>query len=267
MERVAGFRGRGEWVERGEFNGGLRAVSVQGRFEQPQPWPLCGGSDWLDLCLNFNGRGRIEAGGSENFLDAGMIWVRRPMDGTVTLWRGSKTLHRFVHLWISRAFFERWSSPEDGSLKGWVDKWWDGPTVGLRGEAFSPWICPIPSAFLGWQTRLLNPPVPEALKSMWLEGKAMELFSTLMASRASPKPLFCERHRHEVRERIDRVRSSLERDLENPPSLEMLAGEVDWSPFHLSRQFKRETVSRCHSICGAYGWNGRRPCWRRANVM
>ena len=39
------------------------------------------------------------------------------------------------------------------------------------------------------------------------------------------------------RERVNRGRYLIERDLENPPSLEMLAQEVACSPFHLSRVF------------------------------
>jgi len=36
------------------------------------------------------------------------------------------------------------------------------------------------------------------------------------------------------------VKYLIERDLENPPTLEMLAGEVDCSPFYLSRLFAEE---------------------------
>ncbi len=45
------------------------------------------------------------------------------------------------------------------------------------------------------------------------------------------------------RERCERARFLLERDLENPPSLPMLAKEVQCSPFYLSRIFVQHVGS------------------------
>lgn len=43
------------------------------------------------------------------------------------------------------------------------------------------------------------------------------------------------------RERVERACYLIERDLENPPSLEMLGAQVGCSPFYLSRIFTQET--------------------------
>src|SRR5439155_22364149 len=51
---------------------------------------------------------------------------------------------------------------------------------------------------------------------------------------------FCMRHKRLARERVERVKEILGRDLANPPTLAMLGHEVGCSPFYLSRIFSRE---------------------------
>jgi AraC-like DNA-binding protein len=56
-----------------------------------------------------------------------------------------------------------------------------------------------------------------------------------------PKARFCSFHDQRNRERVERAQYLLERDLENPPSLKMLADEIGCSAFHLSRIFAEES--------------------------
>src|SRR5207253_2467852 len=51
---------------------------------------------------------------------------------------------------------------------------------------------------------------------------------------------FCMRQKRVARDRVERTKELLGRDLANPPSLEMLGQEVGCSPFYLSRIFSRE---------------------------
>ena len=48
------------------------------------------------------------------------------------------------------------------------------------------------------------------------------------------------RQKRVARERVERTKQLLERDLTNPPTLELLGQEVGCSPFYLSRIFSRE---------------------------
>ena len=48
------------------------------------------------------------------------------------------------------------------------------------------------------------------------------------------------RQKRVARERVERVKQVLARDLANPPTLEMIGQEVGCSPFYLSRIFSRE---------------------------
>src|SRR5438093_352909 len=51
---------------------------------------------------------------------------------------------------------------------------------------------------------------------------------------------FCMRQKRVARERVERSKELLSRDLANPPTLEMIGQEVGCSPFYLSRIFSRE---------------------------
>jgi AraC-like DNA-binding protein len=98
----------------------------------------------------------------------------------------------------------------------------------------------LPVSLMGARLELLQPPVPEAARPMWYRAKAIEILAQTLFAADPAGELFCQRHQRQNRERIERVRYLIERDLENPPSLEMLAQEVGCSPFHLSRVFAEQ---------------------------
>lgn len=81
-----------------------------------------------------------------------------------------------------------------------------------------------------------NPPSHLACLPVWYQAKVMEVAAlalyppTLDASDTEA--------RHLGRERIEKAMFLLERDLRNPPNLEMLAQELGCGVFHLSRIFK-----------------------------
>ena len=87
----------------------------------------------------------------------------------------------------------------------------------------------------------LEPPVQQAARGVWFQGKVLEILALTVFREDESRVFFCERHKRANRDRVERVRYLLERDLENPPSLEMLAQDVECSPFHLSRIFAGET--------------------------
>jgi len=86
---------------------------------------------------------------------------------------------------------------------------------------------------------LLKPPVSKPAQSLWYQSKALELMAHFLFTPKDPE-FFCMRQKRVARERVERTKELLVRDLANPPSLEMLGQEVGCSPFHLSRMFSRE---------------------------
>ena len=75
---------------------------------------------------------------------------------------------------------------------------------------------------------------------MWYRAKVLEILAQTLFLTDSARELFCQRHQRQNRERVNRVRYLIGRDLENPPSLDMLAQEVGCSPYHLSRVFAEQ---------------------------
>jgi AraC-like DNA-binding protein len=69
----------------------------------------------------------------------------------------------------------------------------------------------------------------------------LEILAQTFFPAEQPEELFCHRHQRANRERVEQACFLIARDLENPPSLEMLAERVGCSTFYLSRIFKEQT--------------------------
>jgi AraC-like DNA-binding protein len=88
--------------------------------------------------------------------------------------------------------------------------------------------------------QLLDPPVNPSARGLWYQSKITEILAHFLFQPEAPTELFCEQQHRLNRERCERVLFLLRRDMENPPSLQMLADEVGCSPFYLSRLFAQE---------------------------
>jgi AraC-like DNA-binding protein len=86
---------------------------------------------------------------------------------------------------------------------------------------------------------LTEPPVPKAAQILWYQSKALELMAHFLFEPKDPE-LFCMRQKRVARDRVERTKALLLRDLANPPAREMLGQEVGCSPCYLSRIFSRE---------------------------
>ena len=83
---------------------------------------------------------------------------------------------------------------------------------------------------------LAEPPVAKAAQILWYQGKALELMAHFLFAPKDPE-FFCMRQKRVARERVERAKELLARDLANPPTLEMLGQEVGCSPFYLEPDF------------------------------
>ena len=123
----------------------------------------------------------------------------------------------------------------------------------LQGQAGAKAFVVGQSMNLALQTiarALAEPPVNAHSPAgrMWYESKILELLSLLLFTLCvcrgpeaeSKKEMFCDRQKRLTRERVEQACAILRRDLENPPSLEMLAEQVGCGTFHLSRMFSQQ---------------------------
>ncbi len=190
----------------------------------------------LEICLNYTGEAELKAAKGKQDLSAGQLAIYTTRAQRPAAARKADSLHRFMTLELSAGFLrEQFSAVLDGILPG-VRKFLENP------RRFEPWleVGVLPSSLLSSRMQLLEPPVNNAALGVWYQSKVLEILAQTLFQPDKPAELFCHRHRRLNRERVERVKFLIERDLENPPNLEMLATEVDCSPFYLSRLFSEE---------------------------
>lgn len=220
-----GFAERGVSVEWHEFQV-LEAFDWSASFHD--------GS--LEICLNYTGAGELVARSGSYELAAGQIALYTSRSQLPRARRETESMHRFVTLELSPEYLrQQFSAVLDGLHSG-ILRFLDNP------ERFDPWleVGALPSALFSIRPQVLEPPVNTAALDAWYQSKVLEVLAQTLFRSDKPAELFCHRHRRLNKERVERAKYLIERDLENPPTLDMLAREVDCSPFYLSRLFAEE---------------------------
>ena len=219
------------------FHGGLSVEWHDFHVDREMDWGRSFHPGSLEICLNFSGAARLADGTAERALGPGQLALYTTQGGRTRAWREAGSLHRFLTLELSRDFLHAQFSTMLERLKLPVRRFIEG------GAKVPPYleILALPAALLASRVQFVEPPVPAPARETWYLGRVLEILAQTLFPEEDPDELFCHRHQRSNRERIERVRFLIERDLENPPSLEMLAEEVGSSPFYLSRVFAQET--------------------------
>lgn len=207
------------------------------RLDRDMDWGRSFHPGSLEVCLNFSGAGVLQDGGSEQAFAAQQVAVYTLQNRRLRAVRRASSLHRFLTLEIAPSFLRAQLGDELGSLKEPIQRFARG------GAPAAPFleISAMPASLLGARLQFVQPPVSGAARRMWYLGRTLEILAQTIFRPEGEGELFCERHLRVNRARVERVRFVIERDLENPPSLEMLGQEVGCSPFYLSRLFAKET--------------------------
>lgn len=192
----------------------------------------------LEVCLNFSGTGTLQDGDAERPLGPGQVAIYTLRDQRLRAVRRADSLHRFLTLELTPAFLSaHFPEEEAGKLKPAIRRFMES---GGKAAPFLE-ILPLPASLLATRVQFVEPPVSGPARNTWFLGRVLEILAQTIFPEEDPEELFCQRHQRTNRERVERVRYLIERDLENPPSLDMLAQEVACSPFYLSRMFAQET--------------------------
>jgi AraC-like DNA-binding protein len=207
------------------------------RLAQDFDWTKSFHPECLEICLNYLGQAEFSLRNQQSLLTENQLAWYLPGNSPVTAKRYADSLHRFFTLEVTQDFLERQFVGLTGQLKKPVQ-------IFLRRRAsFDSFvqIQSIPSTLLGMRSMLLEPPVLSVAEPLWYQGKILEILSHTLFEEQPVQELFCHKQHRLKRERVERVRYLLERDMENPPSLGDLAKAVECSPFYLSRIFAEET--------------------------
>ncbi len=221
---------RGEWRQLfGNFHG--EGVSVEWHdFSSPCPvdWGRSFHPGSLEICINFEGRGVFSKSRGRTVV-TGPKSVSYYSQRSLKSWREAEDRHRFLTIEMSRPWLSHALGASREKCPTEVRNFLEGGESGPAGVwPLTPWIRRAAE-------EMLRP--PGVLQGIWYPAKIMEVSAHLF----SVPELFCERQKRVAKERVERVKAILERDIENPPALGEMAKEVGCSQFHLSRIFSEET--------------------------
>src|SRR5438045_3007567 len=189
----------------------------------------------VEFCLNLDGRGAVGTGEARaNFLP-GTSGYYAIADEPLSASRQANDHHQFVTLEFSRSHLQKQLVSHESDLE-----------PAMRAAVFDDMGQPHVSPARGMTIEqrqviasLAEPPVAKAAQVLWYQSKALELMAHFLFEPKDPE-LFCMRQKRVARDRVERTKEVLARDLANPPTLEQLGAEVGCSPFYLSRIFSRE---------------------------
>lgn len=191
----------------------------------------------LEICLNISGSGWLQDGKTKRPIEAEQVALYTTGPGQSQALRAAGSWHRFFTLECGREFLHHHFAESLDRVKEPVRRFIEG-----KGD-LDPWleIGPLPTGLLAVRSQLLDPPVPQTARPTWYRGNALAILAQTIFLPDEATELFCHRQQRLNRGRAERVCYLIERDLANPPSLEMLGREVGCSPSHLSRIFAEET--------------------------
>lgn len=195
----------------------------------------------LEVCLNFSGHGSLGAKGQgPSKLGPEQVALTTTGNDRVAAGRAPGHLHRFLTVELSADYLRsELESVDRSALLPEINLFLENPARARPAAQ----VVPMVPALLAHRLHLVEPPVGPSARPLWYQSKIAEALSHLLFRPPEPGEMFCHRQKRVNRDRCERVLFLLERDLENPPSLDMLAKEVGCSPFYLSRLFAQETGS------------------------
>jgi len=216
----------------GDFN--RLGVSLQWhdfRTERSLDWGLSFHPRSLEFCLNVEGRGAV--GHRADYVPGSAGYYAVAAE-PLTASRQARDHHQFVTVEFSNRHLQKQLADCEGDL----DPQLRAAIFPEKERSIVSSARPMTPDQQQVVTSLLHPPVAKAAQSLWYQSKALELMSHFLFTPKDPE-FFCMRQKRVARDRVERTKELLARDLANPPSLEILGREVGCSPFYLSRSFSR----------------------------
>jgi AraC-like DNA-binding protein len=204
------------------------------QVEQPLDWGVSFRPRSLEFCLNLEGRAAIGARSRSDYV-AGSSGYYAVADGPLPATRTAKDRHQFLTVEFSRDHLQKQLAGSEADLDAEVRR----AVFAEKEENVVSIPRPMGADQRAVVGSLLQPPVAKAAQSLWYQSKALELMAHFLFTPKDPE-LFCMRQKRVARDRVERTKELLARDVANPPTLEALGQEVGCSPFHLSRIFSRE---------------------------
>jgi AraC family transcriptional regulator len=188
----------------------------------------------LEFCLNLQGHGEIGASGKIEY-SPGNCGYYAIGDESLPASRQAHDHHQFVTLEFSREHLQKQFVKNEADLEPEIRR----VIFDDKEESVVAPTRPMSTQQRDVVASLAEPPVAKAAQILWYQSKALELMAHFLFAPKDPE-FFCTRQKRVARERVERAKEVIARDLANPPTLEALGQEIGCSPFYLSRLFSRE---------------------------
>lgn len=220
----------------GDFdNLGLSIEWHDFRTEKPFDWGRSFHPRSLEFCLNLEGRGAVGSDRHRSDYLPGNSGYYAVADEPLPASRRANDRHRFVTLEFSREHLQTQLIKNEADVEPQIRR----VLFGNKTETVIAAPRPMTPEQRNVISSLSEPPVAKAAQMIWYQSKALELMAHFMFAPKDPE-FFCMRQKRVARDRVERTKELLARDLVDPPSLEALGQEVGCSSFYLSRIFSRE---------------------------
>jgi AraC family transcriptional regulator len=202
------------------------------RSERSLDWGLSFHPRSIEFCLNVEGRGAV--GDRADYVPSSVGYYA-VTDEPLRASRQARDHHQFVTVEFAIGHLQEQLADCENDL----DPQLRAAIFPRKDRAFVSSARPMSPEQHQVVGSLVRPPVSKPAQSLWYQSKALELMSHFLFTPKDPE-FFCMRQKRVARDRVERTKELLARDLAQPPSLEMLGREVGCSPFYLSRSFSRE---------------------------
>jgi len=202
------------------------------RTERSLDWGASFRPRSLEFCLNVGGRGAV---GDHADYVPGSAGYYAVANAPLRASRQARDHHQFVTVEFSNRHLQQQLADCEGDLDPQIRS----AIFPQKERSIVSPARPMTSEQRQVVATLLRPPVSKLAQSLWYQSKALELMSHFLFTPKDPE-FFCMRQKRVARDRVERTKELLARDLAEPPTLEMLGREVGCSPFYLSRSFSRE---------------------------
>ena len=190
----------------------------------------------LEFCLNLEGHGAVGAPGkTRRDYAPGNSGYYAIGDEPLPASRRANDHHQFVTLEFSRNHLQKQFVQNEADLEPELRR----VIFGGKEECVVARARPMSMQQRAVVASLAEPPVAKAAQVLWYQSKALELMAHFLFTPKDPE-FFCMRQKRVARERVERTKELIARNLATPPALETLGQEVGCSPFYLSRIFSRE---------------------------
>ena len=215
---------------------GLSVEWHEFRTEEALDWGRSFRPRSVEFCLNMEGRGAVDPkNAARGDYTSGTSGYYSLGDEPLLATRDANDRHRFVTLEFSQKHLQKQLQGCEADL----DPQMRAAIFPEKANAVVSQPRPMSVQQRDVVATLAQPPVPKAAQILWYQSKALELMAHFLFLPKDPE-FFCMRQKRVARDRVERTKELLARDLANPPTLEMLGQEVGCSPFYLSRIFSRE---------------------------